>query len=134
MGLRPRARGAPLLFIIINCNFLFVTFFKCFYLFRLCSFVHKSLFLTVLSALIYIYIYIYFSLKLTYQIFNRVDFLAYRDGLTIRIIWKLQSLLSFALHCACFEEQVRENLTLIISSLKPVVLISFLERYRNSKR
>ena len=54
------------------------------------------------------------SLKLLHQIFNRVHFLVYRDGLimTIRIIWKRQVSFVFCLKCFdAMKEQVRENLT-----------------------
>ena len=52
------------------------------------------------------------SLKLLHQIFNRVNFLVYRDGLTIRIIWKRQVSFVFCLKCFdAMKEQVRENLT-----------------------
>ena len=84
-----------IIIIIIIFQFPFVTFFRSFYLFCLYSFAHKSLFLSFNP----IDLYIFLSLKLLDQIFSRVDFLVYGDGLTIRIIWRRQNPFFLLLWC-----------------------------------
>ena len=44
-----------------------------------------------------------------YQIFNRVDFQLYRDGLTIRIIWKRQSFLSLLVSALLVNYMLQSN-------------------------
>ena len=59
-------------------------------------FVFILLFTSHYFEVLFLKIYIILTFKLLYQIFNSVDFIIYKDGLTIRIIWKRQVAFVFA--------------------------------------